>query len=84
MHILEGAHMLEGGFKPGGWVSRFGLVRPDLPFFLVLGSFQTFLGLVPIFAGIFPTCLLLSSRLPTKTTYKEHSRLGLGHNQDLS
>ena len=63
-----------------GVASHFGLVRPDLSFFVLIWDFPD------IFGFFFPDFFRRFSRvsLPSNSTYEEKSRNGLRHNQDLS
>ena len=64
-----------GGSNVG--VSRFGLVCPDLSFFVLLGTF-------PIFAGFSRFVLFLLNSRPRNGTYEEQFRKGPQHHPDLS
>ena len=73
----------QDGFCQIGGTSRCGLVYPNCPLLSVLGLSRLFFQKCPDFEGI---CLIspFPLSLPIKSTYKDHSRKGLRHNQDLS
>ena len=69
---LQGCWSLrQGGFKRGNFPSW--APPSDFPIF----------GTFPMLSGMIPSCLFPLSR-PMKSTYKEHSRKGPRHTQDLS